>query len=131
MDWNYTRFFDYSHLHDVVRVITRNLNRVIDVNYYPTSKTRVSNLRHRPIGIGVQGLADVFFMLDLAFQSDEARMINRLIFETIYHAALTESNEMAKERAIYFAVNQAIVTPITHDTRDALDISTDTKYLLK
>ena len=123
-------FFDYNHLHDVVRVITRNLNRVIDVNFYPTEKTRVSNLRHRPIGIGVQGLADVFFMLDLAFQSDEARTINRLIFETIYHAALTESNEMAKERAIYFAANQTIVTPIRDDTRDALDISTDTKYLL-
>jgi ribonucleotide reductase alpha subunit len=103
------------------------LNRVIDVNYYPTSKTRVSNLRHRPIGIGVQGLADVFFMLDLAFQSDEARAINKLIFETIYHAALLESNEMAKERAIYFAVNQTIVTTLTDDT---MDVSTDTKYLL-
>jgi ribonucleotide reductase alpha subunit len=120
-------FFDYTHLHDVVRVITRNLNRVIDVNYYPTSKTRVSNMRHRPIGIGVQGLADVFFMLDLAFQSDEARAINKLIFETIYHAALLESNEMAKERAIYFAANQTIVTTLTDDTTD---ISTDTKYTL-
>ena len=123
-------FFDYSHLHDVVRVITRNLNRVIDINYYPTTKTRVSNLRHRPIGIGVQGLADVFFMLDLPFQSDEARMINRLIFETIYHAALLESNEMAKERAIYFAANPTIVTPITHDTGDAVDICVDTRYTL-
>ena len=125
-------FFDYSHLHDVVRVITRNLNRVIDVNYYPTNKTRVSNLRHRPIGIGVQGLADVFFMLDLAFQSDEARTINRLIFETIYHAALMESNEMAKERAIYFAANPTIVTTttITDDVTDMVDISKDTKYLL-
>ena len=123
-------FFDYSHLHDVVRVITRNLNRVIDINYYPTTKTRVSNMRHRPIGIGVQGLADVFFMLDLAFQSDEARTINRLIFETIYHAALLESNEMAKERAIYFAANPTIVTSVIHVTEDAVDISTDTKYLL-
>jgi ribonucleotide reductase alpha subunit len=122
--------FDYTHLHDVVRVITRNLNRVIDINYYPTTKTRVSNMRHRPIGIGVQGLADVFFMLDLAFQSDEARTINRLIFETIYHAALLESNEMAKERAIYFAANPTIVTSVIHDTEDAVDISTDTKYLL-
>jgi ribonucleotide reductase alpha subunit len=121
-------FFDYTHLHDVVRVITRNLNRVIDINYYPTTKTRVSNLRHRPIGIGVQGLADVFFMLDLAFQSEEARVINRLIFETIYHAALTESNEMAKERAIYFAANPTIVATQADDA--ALDISTDTKYLL-
>jgi len=121
-------FFDYNHLHDVVRVITRNLNRVIDVNFYPTEKTRVSNLRHRPIGIGVQGLADVFFMLDLAFQSEEARAINRLIFETIYHAALTESNEMAKERSNYFAANPTIVATQADDA--ALDISTDTKYLL-
>jgi ribonucleoside-diphosphate reductase alpha chain len=126
-------FFDYTHLHDVVRVITRNLNRVIDINYYPTEKTRVSNMRHRPIGIGVQGLADVFFALDLPFQSEEARAINKLIFETIYHAALTESNEMAKERAIYYAANPTIVTTTTHDTTgvvDIVDVCVDTKYLL-
>lgn len=120
-------FFDYNHLHDVVRVITRNLNRVIDINYYPTTKTRISNMRHRPIGIGVQGLADVFFMLDLAFQSEEARAINKLIFETIYHAALLESNEMAKERAIYFAANPTIVTTLTDDL---VDVCVDTKYTL-
>jgi len=126
-------FFDYTHLHDVVRVITRNLNRVIDINYYPTEKTRVSNMRHRPIGIGVQGLADVFFALDLPFQSEEARAINKLIFETIYHAALTESNEMAKERAIYYAANPTIVTTTTHDTTgvvDIVDVCVDTKYTL-
>ena len=101
--------FDYQQLHDVVCVITRNLNRVIDVNYYPTDKTRTSNMRHRPIGIGVQGLADVFFMMNIAFHSEAASAINKLIFETIYHAALTESNNIAKERAIYFESNPAVV----------------------
>ena len=104
-----TALFDYQRLHDVVCVITRNLNRVIDVNFYPTEKTRLSNMRHRPIGIGVQGLADVFFMMNIAFHSPEASAINRLIFETIYHAALSESNNIAKERAIYFASNPIVV----------------------
>ena len=94
--------FNYEHLHNVVRVITRNLNRVIDINYYPTDKTRVSNLRHRPIGIGVQGLADVFFILNIPYHSPEAAAINKLIFETIYHAALLESSNIAKERCQYF-----------------------------
>ena len=97
------RVFNYEHLHDVVRVVTRNLNRVIDINYYPTGKTLVSNLRHRPIGIGMQGLADVFFMMDIPFHSDEATKINKLIFETIYHAALFESNIISAERSRYFA----------------------------
>jgi ribonucleotide reductase alpha subunit len=97
--------FSYEHLHDVVRVVTRNLNRVIDINYYPTEKTRVSNLRHRPIGIGVQGLADVFFVMDIPFHSDEAIKINKLIFETIYHAALFESNLISAERSRYFAAS--------------------------
>lgn len=99
--------FNYEHLHDVVRVVTRNLNRVIDINFYPTEKTRVSNLRHRPIGIGVQGLADVFFMMDIPFHSDEAIKINKLIFETIYHAALFESNIISAERSRYFAASSA------------------------
>ena len=91
--------FNYEHLHDVVRVVTRNLNRVIDINYYPTEKTRVSNLLHRPIGIGIQGLADVFFMMNIAFHSEEAIKINKLIFETIYHAALYESNIISINRS--------------------------------
>ncbi len=91
--------FDYEKLHAVVKVVAYNLNRVIDVNFYPTEKTRVSNLLHRPIGIGVQGLADVFALMDIAFTSLEARTVNKLIFETIYHAALESSMEMAKERA--------------------------------
>jgi ribonucleotide reductase alpha subunit len=75
------------------------LNRVIDVNFYPTDKTRISNLLHRPIGIGVQGLADAFALMDIAFTSPEARLVNKLIFETIYHASLESSMEIAKERA--------------------------------
>jgi ribonucleotide reductase alpha subunit len=91
--------FDYAKLHAVTKVVTYNLNRIIDVNFYPTEKTRVSNLLHRPIGIGVQGLADVFALMDIAFTSEAARTINKLIFETIYHASLECSMEMAKERS--------------------------------
>jgi ribonucleotide reductase alpha subunit len=90
-----TKEFDYDKLHKVTKVVTGNLNRVIDINFYPTEKTRRSNLLHRPIGIGVQGLADAFIMMDLAFHSEEAKVVNKLIFETIYHAALERSNEMA------------------------------------
>ena len=89
--------FDYDKLHQVTKVITNNLNRVIDINFYPTEKTSVSNFKHRPIGIGVQGLADTFVLLDIPFHSDDAKEVNKLIFETIYHAALEQSNESAKE----------------------------------
>ena len=91
--------FDYAKLHEVVKVITYNLNKIIDVNFYPTEKTKISNLLHRPIGIGVQGLADVFVMMDVAFTSQSAREINKFIFETIYHASLECSMEMARDRA--------------------------------
>ena len=90
--------FDYDELHRVTKIVTFNLNRVIDVNYYPTDKTKRSNLLHRPIGIGVQGLADAFFKMDIAFVSDEAKTVNKMIFETIYHAAVEMSNEIAIER---------------------------------
>ena len=93
-----TKQFDYDKLHYVTKVITNNLNKVIDINYYPTEKTKTSNLRHRPIGIGVQGLADTFILMDIPFHSDEAKEVNKLIFETIYHASLEKSNEIAKER---------------------------------
>jgi ribonucleotide reductase alpha subunit len=96
--------FNYEHLHDVVRVVTQNLNHVIDINYYPTEKTRTSNFRHRPIGIGIQGLADVFFMMNIAFHSEEAVKINKLIFETIYHASLSESNLISAERSQFFSL---------------------------
>jgi len=93
--------FDYKKLHEVTKVVTKNLNRIIDVNYYPTEKTRKSNMRHRPIGIGVQGLADVFMIMKLSFLSDEARIVNKNIFETIYHAALESSCELAELEGPY------------------------------
>jgi ribonucleoside-diphosphate reductase alpha chain len=92
---------DYEKLHAVTKVVTNNLNRVIDVNYYPIEKTRRSNMRHRPVGIGVQGLADVFMMMDVAFDSDEAAKTNRDIFETIYHASLEKSCELAVSEGKY------------------------------
>ena len=95
------KVFDYEQLHAVTRTVTYNLNRIIDVNFYPTEKTRRSNKRHRPIGIGVQGLADVFMLLNTHFTSDEARLINKRIFETMYHAALTESCNIAKTEGTY------------------------------
>ena len=87
--------FNYDKLKHVAGVVTRNLNRVIDVNFYPVEKARHSNLKHRPIGIGIQGLSDVYCMLGLPYDSDEARIINRKIFETIYYGALCMSNELA------------------------------------
>ena len=93
--------FDYEKLVDVSRVVTRNLNKVIDVNFYPTEKTKTSNMRHRPIGIGVQGLADVFARMDLPFHSDSARQINRDIFESIYYGAVYESVELARKHGSY------------------------------
>jgi ribonucleoside-diphosphate reductase alpha chain len=87
--------FDFEKLHTVAKVVAENLNRVIDVNFYPTEKTRRSNFRHRPIGIGVQGLADLFIQLNLPFFSNEAKLLNKQIFETIYHAALEKSVELA------------------------------------
>uniref|UniRef100_A0A6C0B1N3 ribonucleoside-diphosphate reductase n=1 Tax=viral metagenome TaxID=1070528 RepID=A0A6C0B1N3_9ZZZZ len=91
-----TKQFDYDKLHEVTKVVTNNLNRVIDINFYPTKKTEKSNMLHRPIGIGVQGLADAFILMDIAFHSEEAKVINKQIFETIYHASLEKSNEIAK-----------------------------------
>jgi ribonucleoside-diphosphate reductase alpha subunit len=87
--------FDYEKLHEVTKVVTNNLNRVIDINYYPTEKCKKSNLSHRPIGIGVQGLADTFVLMDIPFHSEQAKTVNKLIFETIYHAALERSNELS------------------------------------
>ena len=93
-----TKEFDYEQLHKVAKVVTGNLNRIIDINFYPTPKTKRSNLLHRPIGIGVQGLADTFIMMDIPFHSEQAKEVNKLIFETIYHAALERSNEIAVSR---------------------------------
>jgi len=95
------RTYNFKKLYEVVYQMTNNLNRVIDVNYYPTPETKNSNLRHRPIGLGVQGLADTFAMLSIPFESPEAQKLNREIFETIYFAALTASNDLAKRDGTY------------------------------
>ena len=97
---NDDKSFNYEKLHEVTRVVTDNLNKVIDINFYPTPKTERSNMRHRPIGLGVQGLADVFALMDVAFHSEEARIINKNIFETIYHASMEMSMEIARDRSI-------------------------------
>ncbi len=90
--------FNYDKLHEVAKVITNNLNKIIDINFYPTSKTRRSNLLHRPIGIGVQGLADMFVLMNIPYHSEQAKQMNKYIFETIYHAALEKSWELSVER---------------------------------
>jgi ribonucleoside-diphosphate reductase alpha subunit len=96
-----TRTFDYEALHKVTKVLTKNLNKVIDRNYYPTIGARQSNMRHRPIGIGVQGLADAFNMCKLPFDCEESRKMNSDIFETMYHAALEASSELSKASHAY------------------------------
>jgi ribonucleoside-diphosphate reductase alpha subunit len=93
--------YDHQRLYEITKVITRNLNKVIDVNYYPVEEARNSNMRHRPIGLGVQGLADTFIMLRMPFDSDEARRLNEDIFETIYFAAMEASMELAKKDGAY------------------------------
>ena len=93
--------FDHDKLFEVTYQVTRNLNRIIDRNYYPIPEARNSNMRHRPIGLGVQGLADVFILMRHPFDSDEARALNREIFETIYYAACTASKDLAKEEGAY------------------------------
>jgi ribonucleoside-diphosphate reductase alpha chain len=93
--------FDYEELHRVTKIVTKNLDRIIDINEYPTEKARRSNMRHRPIGLGVQGLADVFFKLNIPFTSTEAAEVNKNIFETLYHASMEASLEMAMEHGPY------------------------------
>jgi ribonucleotide reductase alpha subunit len=115
--------FDFDTLIEVTKTVTRNLNKVIDINYYPVKETERSNFLHRPIGIGVQGLADVFAIRGIAFDSDEAQELNRKIFETIYFASLSASNELAKEReTIIKEYNEYIdedeLYETIHDTRE-------------
>ena len=93
--------FDFEKLHSITKVLTRNLNKVIDVTLYPVESTKVSNMKHRPIALGVQGLADVFLELRLPFSSDEAKKLNIQIFETIYHAAVEASVELAMSEGPY------------------------------
>lgn len=98
---DHSNTFDFAKLHEISKIVTYNLNKVIDVNYYPTDKAKTSNQKHRPIGIGVQGLADTFIQLGMPFTSDAARKLNLFIFETIYHAALEQSCEMAISEGKY------------------------------
>lgn len=116
--------FHYDELHRVTKIVAENLNKVIDINYYPTDKTLRSNMLHRPIGIGVQGLADTFFKLDIPFHSDEAIQINKQIFETIYHASLEKSLELSIERKqlldpLYDYFNN--YTPLSDDARKIIE----------
>lgn len=93
--------FDHQRLFEITYVVTKNLNRIIDVNYYPIEEARNSNMRHRPIGIGVQGLADAFIAMRFPFESDEAKQLNKEIHETIYYAALTASKDLAIKEGPY------------------------------
>jgi ribonucleoside-diphosphate reductase alpha chain len=93
--------FDYEKLKRITKIVTNNLNKLIDVNFYPTDKTYISNTKHRPIGIGVQGLADAFAMMDVPFESEEALNINKRIFETIYFASIEKSMDIAKVEGPY------------------------------
>ncbi|KAH9568107.1 hypothetical protein CY35_03G060100 [Sphagnum magellanicum] len=95
------RFFDFEKLGEITELVTRNLNRIIDVNYYPVETAKRSNLRHRPIGIGVQGLADAFILLGLPFDSAKAQKLNKEVFETIYYHALRTSADLAAEEGVY------------------------------
>ena len=126
------RTFDFDKLREVVTVATKNLNRVIDINYYPTPETRASNMRHRPVGLGVQGLADVFALLRMPWESEKAADLNQRIFEHIYYAAVSASADIAKEEGPYSSyegspMSQGIfqydmwnVTPLT-ELDDTLD----------
>ena len=93
--------YDFKKLYDITKVITKNLNKVIDVNYYPVEEARNSNMRHRPIGVGVQGLADAFILMKYPFDSNEAKQLNKDIFETIYYAAMEASMELSKKEGPY------------------------------
>jgi len=93
--------YNFKKLAEITKTITKNLNKIIDINYYPVEEARYSNMKNRPIGIGVQGLADTFAILRMPFESEEAKLLNQQIFETIYHAASTASMEMAKEFGTY------------------------------
>ncbi|MGB0862966.1 MAG: ribonucleoside-diphosphate reductase subunit alpha [Saprospiraceae bacterium] len=93
--------FDFDKLYQITRIVTRNLNKIIDVNYYPIKEAENSNMRHRPVGIGVQGLADAFMKMRFPFDSAEAKQLNKDIFETIYFASMTESCQLAKEEGTY------------------------------
>jgi ribonucleoside-diphosphate reductase alpha chain len=93
--------YDFEKLHEIAGVVTKNLNRVIDQNYYPVEQAKNSNMKHRPIGIGIQGLADALIKMKIPFEDDKAEKMNAEIFETIYHAAMEESIALAKVEGHY------------------------------
>lgn len=117
--------FDYKKLHSITKMVTENLNKVIDINFYPTPKTKNSNSKHRPIGLGVQGLADVFMLMNLPFDSPDAHVVNINIFETIYHAAVESSMEMAAKLGTYstFAGSPASKGKLSFDLWDNVTFS--------
>lgn len=98
--------FDFDKLHEIVKIATKNLNKIIDGNFYPLEEARRSNLRHRPVGLGVQGMAQVFMILRIPFESQEAKQLNIQIFETIYHGALEASMEISKKRHFSIQKNE-------------------------
>lgn len=95
------RTYDFEKLKEVTKTVTKNLNKIIDVNYYPVEEAKRSNMRHRPIGIGVQGLADAFILMKYPYESNEAQLLNQQIFETIYYGALEASCELAEKFGVY------------------------------
>ncbi|XP_037042258.1 ribonucleoside-diphosphate reductase large subunit [Bradysia coprophila] len=95
------RTYDFQKLKEVTKTVTKNLNKIIDVNYYPVPEAKRSNMRHRPIGIGVQGLADAFILMKYPYESDKAQLLNQQIFETIYYGALEASCELAEKYGVY------------------------------
>uniref|UniRef100_A0AB39J9P5 Ribonucleoside-diphosphate reductase n=1 Tax=Florenciella sp. virus SA2 TaxID=3240092 RepID=A0AB39J9P5_9VIRU len=113
-----TNNFDYDKLEYITSIITENLNKIIDINFYPTEKTKKSNMNHRPIGIGIQGLADVFAKMKIPFDSDEAQEINKNIFETIYYASMKKSNEISKNRNSFVSIlQQEFIFDLFNNTR--------------
>ena len=121
------RSFDFDALRETVKVLVRNLNRIIDINFYPTPETKKSNMRHRPIGIGVQGLADLFAELNMAWESDEAQVLHKLVFENIYFAAVEESAAIALVEGAYetFAgspISKGIIQPDMWNVKPMSDL---------
>ena len=119
--------FNFEELHKVSKIVCKNLNKVIDVNYYPVEKARRSNLKHRPIGIGVQGLADTFIKMRMPFDSDEAKLLNKKIFETIYHGALESSNELSSKRKRLYEEKCMLSTSGISDNMEQIE---DIEYYL-
>ena len=106
--------YDYQDLYQVAKLATKNLDQVIDINFYPTDKTENSNSRHRPIGLGIQGLADVYFKMNIPYDSVQAQIINKQIFETIYFGALEASMELAADKGAYSTFQGSPLSPVSY-----------------